>query len=71
MIVGNPLQDKNFQPQARSSLYANTQLRAHRRAQKKYGRQTTRANRPADTPKQYWKVSLYFDMYILWNQLQY
>jgi hypothetical protein len=28
--------------------------------QKKYGRQTTRANRPADTPKQYWKVSLYY-----------
>ena len=24
------------------------------------GRQTTRANHPADTPKQYWKVSLYF-----------
>ena len=24
------------------------------------GRQTTRANHPADTPKQYWKVSLYY-----------
>ncbi|CAC5419875.1 unnamed protein product [Mytilus coruscus] len=24
------------------------------------GRQTTRANHPANTPKQYWKVSLYF-----------
>ena len=52
--------------QARSSLYANTQLRAHRRAekknkeQKKFGRQTTRANHPADTPKQYWKVALYY-----------
>ena len=28
--------------------------------QKKYGRQTTRANHPANTPKQYWKVSLYY-----------
>jgi hypothetical protein len=28
--------------------------------QKKYGRQITRANHPADTPKQYWKISLYY-----------
>jgi hypothetical protein len=57
---------KSIDDQARSSLYANTQLRAHRCAEKKiksktkYGRQTTRANHPADTPKQYWKVSLYY-----------
>jgi hypothetical protein len=25
--------------------------------QTKYGRQITRANHPADTPKQYWKIS--------------
>jgi hypothetical protein len=28
--------------------------------QRRCGRQTTRANHSADTPKQYWKVSLYF-----------
>jgi hypothetical protein len=28
--------------------------------QTKYGRQITRANHPADTPKQYWKISLYY-----------
>ena len=46
-------------------VYANTQLRASacrkkNKEPKKYGRQTTRANHRADTPKQYWKVSLYY-----------
>ena len=49
--------------QARSSLYANTQLRAHRRAEKKIKSKKNMEDRlpePADTPKQYWKVSLYY-----------
>ena len=34
--------------------------RKRNKEQKKYGRQITRADHPADTPKQFWKVSLYY-----------
>ena len=27
------------------------------------GRQTTRANHPAETPKQYWRISLYYPFF--------
>ena len=43
-----------------SALYLSEPFDIVENMPRRCGRQTTRANHPADTPKQYWKVSLYY-----------
>ena len=43
-----------------SALYLSEPFNIVENMPRRCGRQTTRANHPADTPKQYWKVSLYY-----------